>query len=324
MDISKRKLLQAAACMPCMALPALAQQDYPNRPLRFVVPQAAGGPTDIVARLVSQKLAERLGQPVVIDNRPGAGSNIGTEMVARAAPDGYTFVVATVQHIINPFLFPSVPFDPIKDFEPVTTIANAQLLFVCSPSFPAKNLRDLIVYAKANPGKVSWAHSGNGGTGHLAIEVLQVASGIDVLKVPYKGTQPAMTDLLGGQVQVMSATIVNALPHIKTGKLRALALANKNRSRLLPEVMTVAEQGFPGYEAPGPLSLLAPAKTPAAIVNRIQTEIAAIVKAPDMQATMDAQGIEPVASTPAVYGAYIRRETKSLGDVIRKAGIKAE
>ena len=328
MNTTKRSLLKAAITLPVIASPlgrALAQvQGYPNRPIKFIVGQTAGGPTDIVARMLAQRLPDRLGQAVVVENRPGAASNIAAELVAHSAPDGYTFAVVTVQHIINQFLFPSIAYDPVKDFEPVSTIATAQVLFVCNPSFPAKDLRELIAYAKANPGKVTWAHSGSGGAGHLAIEELLIAANIKVLTVPYKGATPALTDTLSGQVQVMAITIANALPHIKTGKLRALALANLKRSRLLPDVATVAEQGFPGFEAPGFLSLLAPAKTPAAIIQRMQAEVAVVMKSPDLQAQMDAQGIEPVANTPAESAAYLQRETKSLGDVIRKAGIKAD
>lgn len=316
----------AAGCALALLPVAFAQAPaaYPSKPIRFLVPQAAGGPTDLVARMVSEKLAERLGQPVIVENRPGAGSNIATEQVARAAPDGHTLVVATVQHIINQHLYPSLPFDPVKDFAPITVIAQAQLLFVSHPSLPVRDLRELVAYAKKHPGQLSWAHSGNGGTGHLAVELLQIESGIDVLKVPYRGTQPALADLLGGQVQLMSSTTASALPFIKSGRLRALAIANAERSTLLPDVQTVGEQGFPQSEAPGPLALLAPARTPVAIIERLQTDIAAIVKSPEFVERLAAQGMAPVANTPAQFASYIQRESERLGAVIRKAGIKAE
>ncbi|MGB3068347.1 MAG: tripartite tricarboxylate transporter substrate binding protein [Ottowia sp.] len=322
------RALLAMACGIFAAVPAShaqdAAKDYPARPIRFIVAQTAGGPTDLVARTISDRLGKSLGQPIIVENRPGAGSTIATNAVAHSAPDGYTILVATVQHIINPYLFVKLPYDSVKDFAPITVAAQAQLLFLCGSQVPVHDLKELVEYARKNPGKISWAHSGVGGTGHLAVELLQLETGIDVVKVPYKGTQPAMSDVLGGQVQCMSAATSSALPFIKSGKLRPLAIAGPKRSNLLPEVKTVGEQGFPRSEAPGPLALLAPAHTPAAIIDKLQSNITAIVRSQDVEDLLAAQGMESVGNTPAQFADYIQQEGQRLGDVIRKAGIKAE
>ena len=299
-------------------------KDYPAHPIRFIVAQTAGGPTDLVARILSEKLSKTLGQPIIVENRPGAGSTIATNVVAHAAPDGYTILIATVQHIINPYLFEKLPYDSVKDFSPITVAAQAQLLFLCGSQVPVNDLRSFVDYAKKNPGKISWAHSGIGGTGHLAVELLQSEAGINIVKIPYKGTQPAMQDVLGGQVECMSAAVSSALPFIKNGKLHALAIAAPKRSNLLPEVKTVAEQGFPQSEAPGPLALLAPARTPTPIIEKLQSSIATIVNSQEVRDSLAAQGMEPVGNTPAQFAAYIQDEGKKLGEVIRKEGIKIE
>ncbi|CAN5525910.1 tripartite tricarboxylate transporter substrate binding protein [soil metagenome] len=313
-----------AIALAALATPLLHAQDYPTRAIRFIVPQPPGGPTDTVARMVAQRLSEKWGQPVLVENRPGAGSNIATDMVARSAPDGYTLVVATAQHVVNQFLYPSLPFDPVKDFAPVSLIAKAQMVLVVNPELPVKTVPELIAYAKKQPGKITWAHAGNGGAGHLALELLQIPTGIEVLKVPYKGTQPALTDLLGGQVQVMFDGVVSSLPHIKAGKLRPLAVASLTRSKLLPDVPTLAEQGYPGFELEGPLGLLAPARTPPFILQKLQSEIALMARDPEFEAKMAAMGLQSVGSTPAEFADYIKRESDKLGAVIRAANIKAE
>lgn len=316
--------MAAALGMTILVGPAAQAQDYPTKPIRFIVPQPPGGPTDTVARIVAQKLSEKWGQPVLVENRPGSGSNIGTDLVAKSAPDGYTLVVATVQHIVNQFIYNTLPFDPVKDFVPVTLISKASIVLVTNPELPVKNLQDLLALAKQRPGKLPWAFAGNGSTGHMSLELLQTATSIDVIKVPYKGTQPALTDLLGGQVQVMFDGVVTSLPHIRAGKLRPLAVASLNRSKLLPDVPTVAEQGFPGFEAVGLASLLAPAGTPQRILLKIQSEVAAIVRSPEVESKMTAMGLEVVASTPAEFTDYIRQETAKFGPLVKKANIKPE
>jgi tripartite-type tricarboxylate transporter receptor subunit TctC len=326
MSSSKRTFLAFATlcAMAVVAAPAARAQDYPSKPIRIIVPQPPGGPTDQVARMVGQKLQEKWGQPVIIENRPGAGTNIGTDMVAKSPPDGYTLVVATVQHIVNQFMYPSLPFDPVKNFAPVTLISKAHIVLVVNPELPVKNLQELVALAKKEPGKLPWAFAGNGSTGHLSLELLQIASDINVIKVPYKGTQPALTDLLGGQVSVMFDGVVTSLPHIKAGKLRPIAVASLTRSKLLPDVPTIAESGYPGFEAVGLAGLLAPAGTPPAIVQKLQSEIATIVRSPDFDAKMVSMGLEIVGNTPAQFTEYIRQETAKFGPLVKVANIKPE
>jgi tripartite-type tricarboxylate transporter receptor subunit TctC len=326
MSNSKRTFLTFATlcAMAVVAAPAARAQDYPSKPIRIIVPQPPGGPTDQVARMVGQKLQEKWGQPVIIENRPGAGTNIGTDMVAKSPPDGYTLVVATVQHIVNQFMYPSLPFDPVKNFAPVTLISKAHIVLVVNPELPVKNLQELVALAKKESGKLPWAFAGNGSTGHLSLELLQIASDINVIKVPYKGTQPALTDLLGGQVSVMFDGVVTSLPHIKAGKLRPIAVASLTRSKLLPDVPTIAESGYPGFEAVGLAGLLAPAGTPPVIVQKLQTEIAAIVRSPDFDAKMVSMGLEVVGNTPAQFTEYIRQETAKFGPLVKAANIKPE
>ena len=313
-----------AVVIPLAAGPQAQAQDYPNKPIRLVVPQPAGGPTDIVARLVAQKLSERLGQQVIVDNKPGAGSNIGTEIVAKAPKDGYTLVVATVQHIVNPYLFAALPFDPVKDFAPISLMTKAYIVLVVNPEVPVKNVRDLLAYARAAPGGVSWASAGNGGTSHLALELLKVETGIAATHVPYKGTPPALADVMGGRVPVMFDGVVTSLPQIKAGKLRPLAVASLTRSPLLPEVPTMTEAGVPGFEAVGLAGILAPAGTPPAIVERLSKEIAAILRAPEVRSQLETMGLEVVASSPGEFAAYIDADSKKWGKIIKDAGIKVE
>jgi len=312
-----------AALVATFALVAGAQ-DYPSKPIRLVVPQPPGGPTDIVARLVAQRLSERLGQQVIVDNKPGAGANIGTEIVAKAPKDGYTLLVGTVQQIVNPFLFASLPFDPMKDLTPVSLMTKAYIVLVVNPEVPAKSVQELIALAKSKPGGLSWASAGNGSTSHLALELLKGQTGIDATHVPYKGTQPALTDVLGGRVPVMFDGVVTSLPHIKAGKLRPLAVASLTRTPLLPDVPTMTEAGVAGFEAVGLATILAPAGTPAPIVDRLAREIAAILNAPEVRDQLVAMGLEVVASTPAQFAAYNESESRKWGKIIREANIRTE
>ena len=319
------KAWRAIAAWLLMGVAALAAaQDYPSKPIRLVVPQPAGGPTDIVARLVAQKLSERLGQQVIVDNRPGAGSNIGTELVAKAPKDGYTLVVATVQHIVNPFLFPSLPFDAVKDFAPVTLMTKAYIVLDVNPEVPVQNVKELIAYAKSKPGGISWASAGNGSTSHLALELFKVETGVPATHVPYKGTPPALNDLIGGRVQVMFDGVITSLPQIKAGKVKPLAVASSTRSPLLPDVPTMAEAGVPGFEAVGLAAILAPAGTPPAIVDKLYREIAAILKTPDVRSQLEAMGLEIVASSPSEFAAYIDSESKKWGKLIKDAKVTVD
>ncbi len=313
---------RALCALIVMGMAAIAAaQDYPAKPIRLVVPQPAGGPTDIVARLVAQKLSERLGQQVIVDNRPGAGSNIGTELVAKAPKDGYTLVVGTVQHIVNPFLFPALPFDAVKDFTPVTLMTKAYIVLDVNPEVPVQNVKELIAYAKSKPGGIAWASAGNGSTSHLALELFKVETGVPATHVPYKGTPPALNDLIGGRVQAMFDGVVTSLPQIKAGKVKPLAVASSTRSPLLPEVPTMAEAGVAGYETVGLAAILAPSGTPPAIVDKLYREIAAILRMPEVKTQLEQMGLEVVASSPTEFAAYIDGESKKWGTLIKDAKI---
>ena len=320
-----KPLLHAFAALLLVSHSLLAPgQDYPNRPIRLVVPQPPGGPTDIVARIVAQRLAERLGQQVLIDNRAGAGSNIGTEIVAKAPRDGYTLVMATVQHIVNPFLFAGLPFDSVRDFAPISLISKAHIVLIVNPETPVKNLQELIAAAKAKPGQMSWGSAGNGSTSHLAMELFKVSTATDLVHVPYKGTQPALTDLIGGRIPVMFDGVITSLPHVKAGRVRALAVASLSRSQLLPEVPTMTEAGLAGFEAVGLAALMAPAGTPADVIARLAREVAAIVQVAEVRERMVAMGLEVVGNSPVEFGEYLKSETLKWGKIIRDARIRAE
>ena len=310
-------LLMAAATLA-------AAQDYPNRPIRLVVPQPPGGPTDIVSRILAQKMSERMGQPINVDNRAGAGSNIGTEIVAKAPRDGHTLVVATVQHIVNPFLFAALPFDPVRDFAPVTLISKAHIVLITHPESPAHTLRELIAAAKARPGQINWGSAGNGSTSHLAVELFKVNAGADVVHVPYKGTQPALTDLVGGRIPVMFDGVITSLPHIRAGRVRPLAVASLTRSLLLPEVPTMTEAGLPGFEAVGLAALMAPAGTPPEVIARLHREVVAVLQTPEVRERLIAMGLEVVGNSPAEFAEYLRSESVKWGKIIRDAKIRAE
>jgi tripartite-type tricarboxylate transporter receptor subunit TctC len=322
-----RQGLTRALCAfaACLAFGAAAQtSDYPSKPVRLVLGQPAGGPTDIVARLIGQKLQDRWGQPVVVENRPGAGSNIGTELVIKAPKDGYTLLVGTVQQIVNPFLFGSVTWDPSRDLAAVSLVTKAHIVLVANPDTPAKDLKELIALAKAQKGALAWASAGNGGTGHLTLELFKTSAGVEATHVPYKGTQPALTDLLGGRVPVMFDGVITSLPHIKAGKLRPIAVASLTRSQLLPDVPTMTEAGLPGFEAVGLATVMAPAGTPPAIVSKISADIAAILKQPEVRDQLVGMGLEVVGSSPAEFDKYIKDESAKWGKVIKAAGVKAE
>ena len=303
---------------------ALAQA-WPNRPVRFLVPFAAGaGINDIMARLVGQHLGAGLGQPVVIENRAGAGGIAGTEAAAKAAPDGYTFLMTNVSLVTSAFLYAGLPYDPQKDFVPVTLVATSPLMLVVHPSVAAKSVQELVALAKANPGRLNFGSGGVGSTPHLSVELFKSAAGIDAVHVPYKGGAPALNDLIGGQLSFMIENVPGTMPFVKGGRLRALAITSAQRSPLEPALPTMAESGVPGYEVVGWQGLFGVAGTPPDIVARLQAEVAKVLRLPEVRERLAALGAEPVGSTPAEFGAFVRAENARWGRIIREKGIRSE
>ena len=317
-----RVLLMASAWCGASAL-ALAA-DYPARSIRYIVPQGAGGSSDTLARLVTQKLAESLGQQVVTDNRPGATGNLGTEIAARANPDGYTLLQVATSHATNPALSVKMPFDPIRDFAPITLLSQSPNLWIVHPSLPAKNMRELIALAKTRPGEINYSSSGTGSSQHLAGELLKSLAQIDIVHIPYKGSPPALIDLLGGRVVLMCSTIAPAMPLVKSAKLRALAVTSLKRSAAVPEIPTVAESGLPGYEATAWQGVLAPAGTPRDIIAKLKTELVRVINLPDVRKQLADQGYEPAGTTPEQFAEYIKTEIAKWSRVIKAAELKAE
>jgi len=316
-------VLLCAALMAALS-PALAQQ-YPSRPVRFVVPFAPGGSTDTLARTIGVKLADALGQQVVVDNRPGANGDIGMMIVAKAPPDGHTILLGYIANLaIAPSLYAKLPFDPVKDYAPITQIATSPNVLTAHPSVQAKGLKELIALAKAKPGAVNFASTGVASVGHLTGELLNNLAGMKMTHVPYKGGGQAIIDLLGGHVQVMFSGFSAAMPHIKSGKIRALAVTGVKRSPALADVPTIAEQGFPGVEATAWYGVLAPAGTPKPVVTRLHDETVRILKLPDVSQRLDALGFEIVGSTPEQFGAYIKSEIRKWEKVVKASGAKPD
>ncbi len=303
----------------------VSAQAYPVRPIRFIVPFAPGGSTDTLARTLSIKLGEALGQQVVVDNRAGGNGNIGTDLVAHAVPDGYTILLGYIANLaIGPSLYAKLPFDPVKDFAPITQLAVAPNIVVVHPSVPVKNFQEFIAYARANPAKINFASAAIASPGHLSGELLNLAAGIHMQHVPYKGSGQAVIDLVGGQVQAMVSGMSSVMPHIKAGRLRPLAVTGAARSPALPELPTIAESGFPKFEATAWYGVLAPAGTPPAIVTRLHDEIVRALKLPDVKERLEYVGFEIVGSTPAAFGAYIKSEIKKWAPVVKASGAKPE
>ena len=321
-DFSRRQLLIAGAGAAWSA--AASAQDYPSKPIRIVVPQSAGGLTDLTARLIGPRLSERLGQPVVIDNRPGAGSMVGTDLVAKASPDGHTLLVAPSSITIIPGMYKQVPFDPAVDFAPVTTLTSYPNLIVVHPSVAATSIRELIALAKAKPGALNYASGGAGTPTQLGPELLKSMAGVDIVHVPYSGGGPAITALLGAQVQLYFGPIATVLQLVKGGKLRALAVTSAKRTPVVPEVPTVAVSGLPGFDQTTWNALLAPSRTPPVVVVRLFDEMQAILKMPAIRERFAAEGVETGGMPSAQLAAVIKSEIPKWAKVIRDAGIKAE
>ncbi len=298
---------------------------YPARPILLLVPFAAGGSSELLSRLVGQKLSERTGQQVLVENRPGGAGNIAMEAAARSAPDGYTLILGHIGTLaVNPAMFPKLPYDPVADFAPVSLLAHVPNVVAVHPSVPAKNFREFIALAKAKPGSLNYGSAGNGSAGHLAFEYLKQVAGIDLVHVPYKGTGPMTTDLLAGQTQATFTGAPPLIPHIRQGKLRALAVGSPKRVAGLPDVPTIAESGYPGFETSQWYGILAPARTPASIVSKLSTEIAAAMHSKDVMDRLGADGTQPVGSTPEEFALHIKREMARWGEVVRKGRIHAD
>ena len=304
--------------------PAGKSAAYPNKPLRFVVGYPAGGATDIIARLVAQKLTGSLGQQVLVDNRPGAGGIIGSDIVAKATPDGYTIVLVTTSHGVNPSLYRKLPYDTAKDFAPITQVASLQLVLVVNPSLPVRSVKELIALAKAKPGQLNYGSSGSGQSLHLAAELFKTLAGVDIVHVPYKGAAPARTDLLAGQVQMMFESMIGVLPVVKSGRLRALAVSGARRSPATPDIPTMAEAGVPGYEASGWVGILAPAGTPKAIVTRLNREVVNVLNRADVRELFANRGAEPVGSTPEQFGDFTKAQFAKWAKVVKASGARID
>jgi tripartite-type tricarboxylate transporter receptor subunit TctC len=304
---------------------SVGAQSYPSRPIRLVVPFAPGGSADLVARLLGQSLTESWGQQVIVDNRPGASGMIGNDLVAKSAPDGYTLTVGTLgPFAVNQTLFAKVPYDNVRDFAPITLTGISSHILVAHPSMPVETVSDLISLAKAKPGQLAFASSGTGNATHLTFELFKARAGIDIVHVPYKGGGPAMADLLGGQVSFSFASMPSALPFVQAGRLRAIAVSGAQRSPLFPNVPTVAETALPGFASEDWQGILAPAKTPADVVARLNAEIARILAHPEVKTKLAAVGFDARTSTPQWFAEFIQSETVKWAKLLKQSGIKAE
>ena len=323
-------MTRAAAAAFAIALVAgvpspAAAQSYPAKPIRFVVPYAPGGTSDILSRLISQKMSEKWGQQVIVDNRAGVGGAIGAELAARAAPDGYTIVMGVVANMaLSPGLMPQLKYDPNRDFEPITLIATVPIMIASHPSLPVRRVADLIALAKRKPGAINFASSGTGGLPHLSGELFKRLAGIDLVHVPYKGSAQAVTDTMAGQVQMIFDLMPSTLPHVKQGRLRGIAVCSKTRSNAAPDIPTVIESGLPDYEVTSWFGVLAPAKTPKDIVAQLHAEIGRIIALPDVSQQFAIQGAEPLGSTPEQFRQLIREDITRWSEVIRTAGARIE
>jgi tripartite-type tricarboxylate transporter receptor subunit TctC len=315
-------LAAALALAPRQA--AAQAAPWPSKPIRMVVPYTPGGFTDTMARLVGEPLGRALGQPVVFDNKPGANSIIGTDMVAKAAPDGYTLVTVIAAHAVNPSLYPKLPFDTLKDLAQVSLIGVAPVILVANKDFPPSTMQEFIAYAKANPDKLSYGSSGNGAAAHLTMEYLKLATGIKLQHVPYKGTAPALTDMISGQISVMFDTTSSMISHVRAGKIKALGMASDKRLRAATEVPTLIESGVPGFTSSTWAMVLAPAGTPKEIVDRVSSELSRIIRSPAIQEKLDALGVEPGGGTPEEARAFLQAEIAKWGKVVREANVKVD
>ena len=316
--------LACAALAAAAAGAAFAQAGYPSKPVRLVVPSSAGGGTDIVARIIAPDLSKRLGQQVVIDNRPGAGTMIGIEVAAKSPPDGYTLLMGLSTLAINSALYKKVPYDPQRDFAPITQAISSASIIVVHPSVPVKTLKELIAFARARPGQINYASAGTGTYPHMTMELFLSMAKLKMVHIPYKGTAPAMIDMVAGQVATMAATILTGMPQIRAGRLRPLGITSAARSPIVPDIPTVAEAGLPGYESVQWYGMLAPARTPRDIITRLHGEATRVLQQPEIKARFAGDGADPVGSSPEEFTRYIQSELTKWARVARDAGIQQE
>lgn len=320
-----RKLFGSLFISFALASGAQAQSSsYPDRQIKIISPFATGGIADTFSRVIAQGLSEAWSQPVIVENKTGGGGNIGSDFVAKAAPDGYTLVMGNIgSHAVNPYLMKNMPYDPLRDFQPVAYVLDAEGLLVVSPDVPSKSVSELIAYIKANPGKISYGSGGVGTTSHLAGELFKSLAKVDMTHIPYKGNAPAITDLIGGQTQVMFATMPTVLPYVKSGKLRALAVIGGSRSPSLPDVPTVSET-LPGFDVSNWIGIFAPNGTPPSIVSKLNTEIVKVMQQPNVQKRLDTEGAKFKVMTPEAFGAFQKSEAQKWAKTIRDSGLKPE
>jgi tripartite-type tricarboxylate transporter receptor subunit TctC len=322
--ISRSTVIAAVLCCIVAQGSGAAEPAYPSRPLRFIVPVPPGGGSDFFARTIGMKLSEAVGQPVIIDNRSGASGNLGTELAAKSAPDGYTIIIVTVGLATLDALFKKLPFDPIRDFAPITLIAAVPHLLVVNPKVPAKSVKELIALAKASPGKLNYASAGVGTPFHLAPELFKVQTGTNIVHIPYKGGGPAITDVIGGQVDLAFGNLLAVLPHAKAGTLRALGVTTAKRSPAAPDIPTIAEAGVPGYDFAAWFGILTAAGTPRPIVAKLNSEIVRILESAETKERLTNSGAEVTTSTPDAFAGFLKSETVKWTKVLKEAGIKAE
>ena len=299
-------------------------QTYPSKPIRIVVPYPPGGFNDTLGRTLAAKFTEAWGQPSFVENKPGANTVIGVDHVAKSAPDGYTLLIVAFPFAVTPSLLKNMPYDTVKDFAPIAWAAVSPNALVVNPGVPVKSVAELIALAKAKPGSLSYASTGNGSSNHISMELFKSLAGVDIVHIPYKGSGPAVTDLLGGQVHVMFDNAPNVMPHVRAGKLRALAMSGAKRSSFAPDIPTVAEAGVPGYEVAVWFGVVAPAGTPREIVQKLNAEVLKILAMPDVRERFQSQGVEPVGSTPEQFGEHIKSQMAKWAKVVQDAGVKAE
>ena len=316
--------MKALACALLLACAQAFAQAYPTKPVKLLVGVPPGGPTDTVARAIAPQLGDALGQPIVVENRPGASAVIATDAVAKAAPDGYTLAFIYITHATNPTLMAKLPYDTLRDFAPVSLVGRQSMVLLANPSFAANTVQELVAAARAAPGKIDYGASDSGSAPHLAAELFKMMARIDLTPIYYKGTAPALTDLLAGQIPVMFVSNITALPQVKAGKVKALAVTGGQRIALAPDIPTLAESGLAGYEAYGWYGIAAPARTPAAVIERLHVEVAKIARDPKMKARLAGQGLELVGNTPVEFDAFIRAEIAKWAAVLKAAGIKPE